>query len=451
MTRDILAAVLVGIAAVLPRIGIVASYPAAGLIADMLDYFDRARHLFEHGRLYPDAFRVPAYPVAIAGSFATFGEGLLAPRILQCAILTLLAMATYALARRSMDRRWAVMAGLIVAWYPGLLLYTLYVMAEPLFTLFVVLAVLCVSYGRHSIAMLGAGVCAGLATLTRQAGVAVAAALVLWPVLQPAPAAIGSASRRRRLLWASTVLAGVLVAMAPWAVRNYRVFGRWMPLETTSGITFLMAYYEDATGRYLMSDWETVHRRYLSASPEEFSRNTLAYRLGLERIVSDPVRIMKLVPFRIGYLFDLEGREHLWLYRSSYFGPYPTWAIRAAGWAIAAAFPLLMLSALVSLTFGPTPRGHVEWLVVWVLAVMIVQLLTIYGDPRFHLPLVPLLAFVAVRPWSSERVERSWWRIGVGIVVIALALLWWGMRLPQQMQAIDQAASPNGWQSHLPY
>jgi 4-amino-4-deoxy-L-arabinose transferase-like glycosyltransferase len=450
MMRDILAAGLVGIAALLPRIGIVAAYPAAGLIADMLDYFDRARYLFEHGRLYPDAFRVPAYPVAIAGSFATFGEGLLAPRILQSAILTLLAMATYALVRRSMDRRRAVVAGLIVAWYPGLLLYTLYVMAEPLFTLFVVLALLCASYGRSWVALLGAGVCAGLATLTRQAGIAVAAALVLWPVLRQAPAANGD-SRRRRLLLASTVLAGVVVAMVPWTVRNYRVFGRWMPLETTSGITFLMAYYEDARGRYLMSDWETVHKRYLGTSPEEFSRNTLAYRLGFERIVGDPLRIMKLVPFRIGYLFDLEGREHLWLYRSSYFGPYPTWVIRAAGWAIAAAFPLLTLAALVSLTFGPIPRGHVEWLVVWVLAVMIVQLITIYGDPRFHLPLVPLLAIVAVRPWSSGRVQRSWWRIGVGIVVITLALLWWGMRWPQQVQAIEQAASPDGWQSHLPY
>ena len=46
MTRDILAAAGVGLAALIPRIWIVSAL-SPGLVADMLDYFDRARHLFE--------------------------------------------------------------------------------------------------------------------------------------------------------------------------------------------------------------------------------------------------------------------------------------------------------------------------------------------------------------------------------------------------------------------
>ena len=451
MTRDILAASLVGLAALLPRLWLLASLPAPGLVADMLDYFDRARFLFEHGRLFPDAFRVPVYPIAIAGSFAAFGEGLYAPRILQSAILSAMAVVTFVLARCFMARRRAVRAGLIVAWYPGLLLYTLYVMAEPLFTLLVLLAMLCATRRGSLAAMMGAGMFAGLATLTRQAGIAVAAALALWAVFQPSFAGAQVISRRRRLLLASATLAGVVVVMAPWTLRNYAVFGRWMPLETTSGITFLMAYYEDATGRYLISDWETVHQRYLNDSPEEFSRNALAYRLGFQRIASDPIRIIKLVPRRAGFLFDLEGREHLWLYTMSYFGPQATWVVRAGGWVIAAAFPLLVLTALISLTFATSSRSPAELLVCWVMAMMIVQLLTVYGDPRFHLPLIPLLAIIAVRPWSPMLAPRSRWRIAAGTIVMGAALSWWGARLPQQIRSIQQAAAPSGWQAHLPY
>ena len=171
--------------------------------------------------------------------------------------------------------------------------------------------------------MFTAGVFAGLATLTRQAGVAVCGALLVWAAFRPET--VGwRPTRERRGAFAVALALGVAVAIAPWAIRNYSVFGRWMPLETTGGITFLMSHYEDATGRYLLSDWDKVHKRYLNAAPEEFTRNSTAYRLGLEYIKNEPMRILKLVPMRLGYLFDLEGREHLWLYSASVLRSAPT-------------------------------------------------------------------------------------------------------------------------------
>lgn len=451
MTRDILAATIVAFAALVPRIWMVSSLVAPGLVADMLDYFDRARFLLENGRLYPDAFRVPAYPIAIAGFFAALGPGLQSVRILQCLVITLLALATYVLARGAMGPGRAVAAGLIVAWYPGLLLYTMYVMAEPLFTLLVLLAVICALGEPDVRKMLGAGLVAGLAALTRQAGVAVAAALVLWGAFGPGVTWGRHIDAKRRAFLALGVAAGFALALAPWTARNYAVFGRWMPLETTGGITFLMSNYEDATGRYLLSDWEAVHRRYLNRQPEEFTRNAVAYRLGLQYIANDPVRILELLPRRLGYLFDLEGREHLWLYTSSYFGAWPRAVVLGVGWAVALSFPVLVIAAIVSLAFGPGLRTRTEAVVVWVLAVMIVQLVTVFGDPRFHLPLVPLLAIIAVRPWSVKDSRRSFRRGTAGVIVLVIALSWWGARLPTQLRSIEQAASPTGWQSAMPY
>jgi 4-amino-4-deoxy-L-arabinose transferase-like glycosyltransferase len=449
MMRDILAAAFIAVAAIVPRIWILSATSASGLMADMVDYFDRARYLFDHGRLYPDAFRVPAYPIAVAGSFAAFGPGVQSARLLQCLILTGLAVATYALARRAMGPGRAMIASLIVAWYPGLLLYTVYVMAEPLFMLLVLLALL--SAGRATVlAMFAAGIFAGLATLTRQAGAGVGAALLVWAACRPGTTGWRPTWGRRGVLAAALAL-GMAVAMAPWAMRNYTVFGRWMPLETTGGITFLMSHYEEATGRYLLSDWDKVHTRYLNAEPEEFTRNATAYRLGFEYIKNEPVRILKLVPKRLGYLFDLEGREHVWLYSSSYFGPRPRVIVLGAGWAVAAAFPLLVVAAIASLACAPRPRTRAEVLILWVLAVMIVQLLTVFGDPRFHLPLVPLLAVVALRPWTMNGERRSLLRMSAGVLVLALALQWWGSRLPTQLRSIERLAAPDGWQSGMEY
>ncbi len=440
---------VVTVAALAPRLLILSMTSTSGLMADMVDYFDRARYLFDNGRLYPDAFRVPAYPVAIAGSFAALGSGLLSARVLQCVILTATAVLTYVLASRTMSRARAVAAGLIVAWYPGLLMYTIYVMAEPLFMLLVLLALLCARH-TNAIAMIGAGLFAGLATMTRQAGVAVIAALLFWAAKRPETMTWRPTGGRRATL-ASALALGVVIAIAPWAIRNQTVFGRWMPLETTSGITFLMSYYEGATGRYVLNDWDVVHKRYLNAEPEEFTRNTTAYRLGLRYITREPLRIIKLVPMRLAYLFDLEGREHLWLYTSSYFGPRPRALVLGMGWAIALAFPLLMTAAVIALAFGPRPKTATEVLVVSVLAVMVLQLLTVFGDSRFHLPLVPLLAILAVRPLSMNLEKRSFWRMSAGVVVLAIALFWWGSRLPNQLRLIEEAAEPAGWQSAKAY
>ena len=449
-TRDLTAAALIALAAIVPRIVIIGATADAGLFADMIDYHDRARYLFDHGRLYPDAFRVPLYPITMAAAFSTLGPTLDAVRALQCAIFTLVAVLTFVIARGITTRRRAVVAGLIVAWYPALMLYTVYAMAEPLFTLLMLLALWCGIRMDRAPAALAAGLFAGLATLTRQAGVAVIAALVVAAAARVILVHGVRAGAVRALRAATLVAAGVALAMTPWIARNATVFGRWMPLETTGGITFLMANYEDATGRYLLSDWEAVMQRYLGKEPEEFSRSAAGYRIGLEKIRAEPLRIAALVPRRLGYLFDLEGREHRWLYTNQYFGERSPAVVRTIGWTLMLSFPLLVIAALAALAFGPRPETSAERLLLWLFAVALVQQMTVFGDPRFHLPFVPLLAIIAVRPWAGAA-ARERWRIAAGAVALAALLWWWSGRFPEAAQLLERAAAPGGSRIGLTY
>ena len=56
MTRNILAATFVAIAAVVPRVWILSASSASGLMADMADYFDRARYLFDQRSALSERF-----------------------------------------------------------------------------------------------------------------------------------------------------------------------------------------------------------------------------------------------------------------------------------------------------------------------------------------------------------------------------------------------------------
>jgi hypothetical protein len=41
--------------------------------------------------------------------------------------------------------------------------------------------------------------------------------------------------------------------------------------------------------------------------------------------------------------------------------------------------------------------------------------------------------------------------MSAGVVVLAVALFWWGSRLPNQIRLIEEAAEPAGWQSPKAY
>jgi len=324
-----------------------------------------------------------------------------------------------------------------------------YLMAEPLFTLLMLMAIVCAIHIPRPVAAMGAGAFAGLATLTRQAGVSVIAGILVAAFAQSAAAHGWRRATPGAVRSVSLIMCAFVAAMVPWAIRNYSAFGRWMPLETTGGITFLMANYEGATGRYLLSDWANVTGTYLSKG-NEFDASKEGYRLGVEKMRNDPMRIVSLVPRRIAYLFDVEGRERLWLYTSGYFKERSSAVVQAFGWGLVFSFPVLVLAAVLALALGPRPQTSAEQTLLWVFAIMLLQQTTIYGDPRFHLPFVPLFAILAARPWRSA-VTRDRWRVGLGAAVAVILVGWWAWRIPEQLRLLELAASPGGSSLALPY
>lgn len=127
------------------------------------------------------------------------------------------------------DRRIAVLAGGLAAAHPLLFGSDGALMPETLFTLLLTAALLCLLDGRHGWTF-AAGLLAGAAVLTRGDG-------LLWVPVVAAPVLLCCQRRMGRILLAraALVVAGMLLIVAPWVVRNAARFDGELILSTNLG------------------------------------------------------------------------------------------------------------------------------------------------------------------------------------------------------------------------
>lgn len=198
-------------------------------MGDEPDYHTRAVNLLEHGvyssRLappyVPDGFRCPGFPAVLTAIYAVTG-----PRpVTGMVLVNLLNAGTVGLVMwmvtRLWDRRAGLAAGAILALDVNHALSGAEYLSETVGTIVALLAVWALLAGWRGKPrwLLVSGALWGLAALTRPTFVWVAAPLIVagavrywrdWPQLAKST---------------GLVLAGMVLALAPWMIRNQRLFG----------------------------------------------------------------------------------------------------------------------------------------------------------------------------------------------------------------------------------
>jgi 4-amino-4-deoxy-L-arabinose transferase-like glycosyltransferase len=398
-----------------------------GLFADMQDYHDRAMHLLQTGTLTPDAFRVPFYSIFMAGVYTLFGPQLFAVRMVQALLSTITIALTYVVARHVVSARGALFAAGIVAFYPALILYAAYTMAETLFTVLALAAIaLWLAQGKAPWwTALVAGVVVGAATLTRSVGLAVLAGILLAEVV--------SIIRQRTLpdrvaiIRAPLLVAGCAIVLAPWVQRNYSIYERFIPTDTASGFNALIGNYPGATGRHPgIPAVEAAAKEYWSGARNDLERSEIGLRVARDYTLEHPARAFRLALLKVAYLFGVEGREHAWGYSYHLQGRRTANVVWVWGVAIIVSFPFVMTLASIGLWRPGITRLPAAIVIVCALVAVTGLHVASFGDTRFHLPWLPLLAVLAARafaplaarPWTLARqtVLAMW--------LVAFALVW---------------------------
>ncbi len=238
------------------------------------------------------------YPALVGAFYALFGSRPGAAMLLNVLVGTLSAGAAHTLAARVASRAGALLAGVLVALEPALVLYTPALMTEAVAgELLLVAAAIAVARrpGSATLRAVAAGVVLGVALLVRPQLVLVAP-LFGWLVA-------GRASLRRRLSLALIVVGASVGCCLPWTARNCARLDRCAFVSANGGWNLYIGSSPLGKGGFAPIDAIGVPQACRTVFGEG-AKDRCFGRAGLERIVAHPGAWLSLVPDKLGMTFD---------------------------------------------------------------------------------------------------------------------------------------------------
>jgi len=199
--------------------------------ADTPLFYSHALHLLA-GQGYGQPDRPPGFPVILAATIRLFGGYPASIVVVQCALSAVVAPLLYLAGRNLFGEAAGVLAGVFSVFHFPLIDYARVVQSDVLFALTVAALAWVLSPGAGwRRAALGGGLL-GLCALTRGTALAFFPFMALLGATRLGPRAAGRAGR------AALVVGMACLTLAPWAYRNFRREGRFVPVSSEGGLNF---------------------------------------------------------------------------------------------------------------------------------------------------------------------------------------------------------------------
>ena len=366
------------------RLGWVVLMADRGPRFDEVDYLGLAERLAAgEGYVDPSGNRVAywpvGYPALLSLAFRILGPSIGVAVGLQVVLGVATCLLLSIVGSRILSQPAGRLAGLLLALYPTHVFYSSLHLTEPLFGLLLLGAIGCLVGERASRSpwQVGAGLLLGLAVLTRPL-------IVLLPLLLPLALRSAKRSRRQALVATVVVAASMSAVIAPWIWRNQELTGRWTTLTTSGGYNFWVGNFPQAVGGYVRT--EDLPLPPEVEPPLDWHRG---YSWGLEAIRDYPVRSLLRLPLKVSHLAAIESDGVLWNLKG-FERPPPMWVTLP----LLAVANLVYIMVLATATWALISRfrssGIGEWTAL-LCGYTVLIVMVFFGDPRFHLPLVPFL------------------------------------------------------------
>lgn len=419
---------------------------------DEVKYLRLARILAEQGR-YAETFRPPVYPAYVALNMAV-GWGTLGVRVTQVVLSTLTIVFVYRIAGRTLGPRSARLAAVLVGFNPVLVAFSHLIWTETLFifVLFVGLDLLTADVaGRSRWPWLVAGLVLGLAGLTRPMILTFLPLLLPWAIVQArrrqnptgqlSPGAAGRPWLRGGMQFSLLVL-GCALVISPWTIRNARVTGAFILVDTNGTFNILLGTRPEAAFVNKDDFWSPQfgelggqpYKRAVRRNAREAQR--LALRTALENVRTDPGLFARKCVWEAGHLWTLDSflLRHL---RNRWYGVgQPSWLTPVLTVVSVGLFMVLVLAGL----FGIAAQSASAYRGLAIL--LLVHSTLLYGLTlalsRHCLPLQVVLAIPAggLLAGPGQAFSRLWaagWRsrrmFVLILVLVGLGAAWvhdWG-------------------------
>ena len=359
-----------------PALGDARNYHLLGEnLADGHGYV-RAFDLAFRGVELPTAEFPPLFPTLLAGLTVIGADDESAQRVVMAALGAATAVLAAALGRRVGGRpAVGIVAGLVVAVHPLLVQLDGLPLAEALFVPLVLGVLLAVDRRPYL-----AGALLGLAALTRSE------ALLLLPLV-----VVPVAWRRRRWGHVGAAALATVVVLAPWTIRNWSAFDRFVPTSHNLGTALAGANCDATYEGEQLGGWvfDCVQLRRTDGLDDEAAQSRDYREEGIEYATDHAGRWPAVVGARLLRTWSLWPGDDAQLDTAVGEGRDRDWEL-AATWLDRLLLPLAAVGALILVR----ARRPVAGVVGVPLALSLATAAT-YGNPRFRAAAVPVLAVLA--------------------------------------------------------
>jgi len=376
------------------------------LFGDSESYWVLARAI-AHGGPYeygsPDArvFRAPGYPLLLAPLFVFGGDQppVLAARVSGALLGTLAVAGVGWMAGMLFGPRAGLLAAGIAAIEPGTAATSAMVLSEALFLPLVILHLglwVAAWQARTSIRGVwlaaGAGLAAGAAALARPSW-------LLFTPLAVLLAIVAGPKRKRHLEIGAVMLAGLVVAMLPWWIRNYGVIGRFVPTTLQVGASLYDGWNPQATGasdlgfvaRFVEEERARPAGGNDAGAPLEYRLNRRMRRAAIDWALDHPGAAVRLAAVKFVRIWNVWPNEK----------GLSAWPIRLA--LTVTYVPIMLLAALGALR---TIRRGWPYVLCWLPAVYFTLLHTVFvGSIRYRMP--AMLTLIVLAAGAASRGMRD--------------------------------------------
>ncbi len=347
----------------------------------------------------------PVYPGLLSLAYRVFGSDPLSGELLNAFLSALAVPLLYLCARRMYGRREAIVAGALLAVFPGQIFLTDVLLAETLYTtLLVAVLALCLVLPRDRWWVAGAiGLTIGVAAETRAEGLLL---LIL-------PLAIWWRPRGREV---ALLAAGVVLVVGAWTARNAVEMDAFVPISTNGSQTLWSGHNDGAYGGPSYVTPSAAAQRAAPSSPREQELDD-ARRLradALDWAIAHPLGEALLVPRKLAWLVRGDSAVLFqWVQPGALGEPKAisdTAAIPLGNIADLFFYGLLaltLIAALVAWRSRPlTPGERALWILLS--ASLVLYGFVLYGNYRYRMPLEPVMILLAV-PLLVRSILRPQW------------------------------------------
>lgn len=369
-------------------------------VVDMKFYHDSAVALTEgKGYVNPEsgtqtAQWPPGYPLFLAALYSLLGPSVTAAWIANIFLGALTCVALFILGCLMVSQRVGVIAGLLLAVFPGHVLFTSLLLSEILFTFLTVIAMILMLLvarrgqdgRRWRLVLLGLVI--GAAALVRGQGLfLVIVAVLLWWLY--------TTDLERAARWAAIVVLAGLVVIVPWTIRNYVAMHGLVVISTNGGNSVWMGNHEGANGRLMWGVGLMLlgEDAKLPPAEREVAKSNLALRLGLKYMVTHPWKELQLSGSKVRALYEDDEAAVWWINAPEEGKPLRGARLIAD---VADGFYFVVLAASAGgLLYWLRRRRSAVALPLLVVAVFTLGQLLFFGNSRFHFPMLPSFCLLA--------------------------------------------------------